>query len=45
MIQPEQALEDGLVAQLIGQGYTQAAVTDEATMLANLKTQLEPSTA
>ena len=41
MIQPEQALEDGLVAQLIGQGYTRVAVTDEASMLANLKAQLE----
>jgi type I restriction enzyme, R subunit len=39
--QPEQALENELVAQLIGQGYTKVAVTDEATMLANLKTQLE----
>ena len=41
MIQPEQALEDGFVAQLIGQGYTRVAVTDEASMLANLKAQLE----
>jgi type I restriction enzyme R subunit len=41
MTQPEQALEDQLVAQLIRQGYTRAAVTDEATMLANLKAQLE----
>jgi type I restriction enzyme, R subunit len=41
MTQPEQALEDELVAQLIGQGYTRAAVTDEASMLANLKAQLE----
>ncbi len=41
MTQPEQALENQLVAQLIGQGYTRAAVTDEATMLANLKAQLE----
>ena len=39
--QPEQVLENNLVAQLIGQGYTQVAVTDEATMLANLKAQLE----
>ena len=29
------------MAQLIGQGYTRAAVTDEASMLANLKAQLE----
>ncbi|MCB1065586.1 MAG: type I restriction endonuclease subunit R, partial [Verrucomicrobiae bacterium] len=41
MTQPEQVLEDELVAQLIGQGYTRAAVTDEASMLANLKAQLE----
>jgi len=41
MIQPEQALEDGLVAQLTGQGYAKVAVTDEASMLANLKAQLE----
>ncbi len=39
--QPEQALENELVAQLIGQGYTKVAVTDEVTMLANLKAQLE----
>lgn len=41
MTEPEQALEDKLVAQLIGQGYTKVAVTDESTMLANLKAQLE----
>jgi type I restriction enzyme R subunit len=41
MTQPELALENELVAQLIGQGYTPVAVTDEASMLANLKTQLE----
>ncbi len=40
-LQPEQVLEDKLVAQLIAQGYAPAAVTDEASMLANLKTQLE----
>ena len=39
--QSEQVLEDQLVAQLIGQSYGQVAVTDEATMLANLKAQLE----
>lgn len=39
--QPEQVLEDNLVAQLIGQDYEQVAVTDEASMLANLKAQLE----
>ncbi len=41
MTQPEQVLEDELVAQLIGQGYTRTAVTDEASMLSNLKAQLE----
>jgi type I restriction enzyme R subunit len=39
--QPEQVLENELVAQLIGQGYARAAVTDEVSMLANLKAQLE----
>ena len=38
--QPEQALEDELVAQLVGLGYAKVAVTDEASMLANLKAQL-----
>jgi type I restriction enzyme R subunit len=41
MTQPEQVLENELVAQLVGQSYTPVAVTDEATMLANLKAQLE----
>lgn len=41
MTQSEQVLEDGLVEQLIGLGYTLAAVTDETSMLANLKAQLE----
>jgi type I restriction enzyme, R subunit len=41
MTQSEQVLEDKLVAQLVAQGYKQTAVTDEASMLANLKTQLE----
>ena len=40
-LQPEQALEDKLVAQLVDQGYERAAVTDETSMLANLKAQLE----
>ena len=40
-IQSEQLLEDELVAQLMAHGYTRAAVTDEASMLANLKEQLE----
>lgn len=39
--QPEQVLEDQLVAQLVAQGYARVTVTDEATMLANLKAQLE----
>jgi type I restriction enzyme R subunit len=38
--QPEQALENELVAQLVGLGFAKAAVTDEATMLANLKAEL-----
>jgi len=41
MTQPEQMLENELVAQLIGQDYKRVAVTDEASMLANLKAQLE----
>jgi len=40
MTQSEQILENNLVAQLVGQGYAQVAVTDEASMLANLKSQL-----
>ena len=41
MTQPEQVLEETLITQLVGMGYAQAAVTDEASMLANLKAQLE----
>jgi len=41
MTQPEQVLEDNLVAQLMEQDYERVAVTDEASMLANLKDQLE----
>ena len=41
MTQPEHVLETELVAQLVGQGYAPVAVTDEASMLANLKAQLE----
>ena len=41
LTQPEQVLENDLVAQLIALGYTQVAVTDEGTILANLKAQLE----
>jgi hypothetical protein len=39
--QPEQVLEDNLIAQMIGQHYELVAVTDEASMLANLKAQME----
>jgi type I restriction enzyme R subunit len=41
LTQPEQVLENEIVAQLTALGYTQVAVTDETTMLANLKAQLE----
>ena len=41
MTQPEHVLETELVAQLVGQGYAPVAVTDEASMLANLQAQLE----
>jgi type I restriction enzyme R subunit len=40
MLQAEQVLEDGLMAQLVGLGYAMVAVTDEVSMLANLKAQL-----
>jgi len=39
--QPEQILEDQLVAQLQKLGYTYVAIKDEKELLANLKTQLE----
>lgn len=39
--QPEQVLEDNLVKQLQGLGYTYVAIKDEHALLANLKTQLE----
>ncbi len=39
--QPEQILENQLVAQLSTIGYTKVNITDEAALLANLKTQLE----
>lgn len=38
--QPEQELENELVAQLVGLGFAKAAVNDEVTMLANLKAEL-----
>jgi type I restriction enzyme R subunit len=40
LTQPEQALENELVAQLVGLDFAKVAVTDEATMLANLKAEL-----
>ncbi|WP_313112087.1 type I restriction endonuclease subunit R [Aequorivita sediminis] len=39
--QPEQILENQLVAQLSTIGYTKVSIPDEAALLANLKTQLE----
>ena len=39
--QPEQILEDQLVAQLQKLGYTFVAIKDEKDLLSNLKTQLE----
>ena len=41
MTQPEHILENELVEQLIGLGYSRAPVTDEASILANLQAQLE----
>ena len=39
--QPEQVLENQLIEQLSNIGYTKVSIPDEATLLANLKTQLE----
>lgn len=39
--QPEQVLEDNLVAQLVDLGYGQAVIRDEKDLLENLKSQLE----
>lgn len=39
--QPEQVLENQLVEQLSTIGYTKVSIPDEATLLANLKAQLE----
>lgn len=39
--QPEQVLEDNLVAQLVTMGYAKAVIKDEKDLLANLKAQLE----
>ena len=41
MPQSEQTLENALVDQLVGLGYERIKVEDEASLLANLKTQLE----
>ena len=40
-VEPEQVLEDNLVAQLVTLGYTVAQITDEKSLLANLKQQIE----
>jgi type I restriction enzyme R subunit len=40
-VQPEQVLEDNLVTQLVTLGYDVAQITDEKSLLANLKQQLE----
>jgi len=40
-IQPEQVLEDNLVKQLVTLGYRVASITDEKSLLANLKAQIE----
>lgn len=39
--QPEQILEDNLIAQLATLGYEPVVIKDEAALLANLKSQLE----
>ncbi|MCG2461968.1 type I restriction endonuclease subunit R [Flavobacteriaceae bacterium F89] len=39
--QPEQVLENQLVEQLLNQGYSKISIPDEASLLANLKAQLE----
>lgn len=39
--QSEQALENNMIDQLVGMGYERVRVTDEAEMIANLRTQLE----
>jgi type I restriction enzyme R subunit len=39
--QPEQALEDGLVKQLIDLGYEHVLIRDERDLLTNLKAQLQ----
>lgn len=39
--QPEQILENNLIKQLVGMSYEPVAVHDEASLLANLKAQIE----
>ena len=39
--QPEQILENQLVGQLSTLGYAKIKITDEATLISNLKAQLE----
>lgn len=39
--QPEQVLENQLIEQLSNQGYTKVSIPDEASLLTNLKAQLE----
>ncbi|SHJ66779.1 type I restriction enzyme, R subunit [Maribacter aquivivus] len=39
--QPEQILENNLVAQLVALGYKKVEIVDEVSMLSNLKVQLE----
>jgi type I restriction enzyme, R subunit len=41
LTQSEQELEDNLVSQLVSQGFSNVSVTDEASMLQNLKEQVE----
>ncbi|MFT5295548.1 MAG: type I restriction enzyme R subunit, partial [Colwellia sp.] len=40
-VEPEQVLEDNLVTQLVTLGYEVAQITDEKSLLANLKQQFE----
>jgi len=40
-LQSEAQLENNLIAQLVNQGYGRVVIKDEASLLANLKTQLE----
>ncbi|HRM11941.1 MAG TPA: hypothetical protein PLV47_02990 [Flavobacterium sp.] len=41
MMQPEQILEEQLVAQLQTMGYAGVTIVDEKDLLTNLKAQLE----